>query len=129
MLEEQARLNDVLLFEERAEFGWCRKAAVLSKNTGATADVEIGTVLENDSGDFVPCTTGANANGILLTHVTQAETIAADVDVIVLYRGPALLKDAGIVVGSTILTAAKAALAILGIEVRTTPTKYEEGLD
>lgn len=132
---EQKRLNDVILWELGLEHGWCRAEGVIEQNSGATAALPVGQVLqagEETLGTFPHpsygvCTTGANATAILLEAVSLAAHKAGDVTVPVLFRGPALIIEDGITISGAQKAAALSALADLDIETRKHPVKEETG--
>jgi hypothetical protein len=107
----------------------CVENGTLSQNGSATADIAVGQVLEDDSGDYVIVATGTNANGVLLTHVPVADHVAGDVTVSILKRGPATVDADRLTIVSGQETTAKAALLALGIVSVDEPDELEEGLD
>lgn len=124
---EQTRINDVIVYEQAQQHGWCRAVKTIKANAAATAGLEVGQVLEDDTG-LKPVATGANAKAILLEPVDLATLKAGASSRVCLVRGPALVVKEALTITSGQETAALAALKVLGIEVRSLPVKMNEGL-
>lgn len=123
--DEAVVIGDVVKFE--LDKAYCREEVILAQDAEATEDVIVGTILEASSTKKVPCTTGTNADSILLTKVLAADIVAGDVTVVALTRGPAIVDDALLTITANQKTTAKAALKVLGILTRVGPT-YSVGL-
>lgn len=122
------RLGAVLQFEERPEYGYCRKVVTVTEASEVV--YEIGRVIGDDLdtyqdtdafvGIYIGSPTGENKQTIAAATAT---------DVVVLYRGPAGVGDANLVFGATVNDATKLAAAIAlieatGIDVLSQPNQF-----
>lgn len=122
------RLGAVLQFEERPEYGYCRKVVTVTEASEVV--YEIGRVIGDDLdtyqdtdafvGIYIGSPTGENKQTIAAATAT---------DVVVLYRGPAGVGDANLVFGTTVNDANKLAAAIAlieatGIDVLSQPNQF-----
>lgn len=122
------RLGAVLQFEERPEYGYCRKVVTVTEATEVV--YEIGRVIGDDL-DTYQDTDAFVGIYIGSPEGENKQTIAAATatDVVVLYRGPAGVGSANLVFGSTVNDAPKLAAAIAlieaaGIDVLDQPNQF-----
>ena len=130
--DQHKTLNDVLVAEILPEHGWCRQEAELTDTDKAERTgkaVEIGTLLEPDGGDWKVCRDHDEAVAVLLTHVPWEVHDDGNADVVVLYRGPALVKESGLYLeNGTMATALTNMATDSDIEVVEEPDEDEVGL-
>ena len=122
------RLGAVLQFEERPEYGYCRK--VIQVTEASEVVYEIGRVIGDDFDTF------QDTDGFVGIYIgspagdnKQTIPAATATDVVVLYRGPAGVGASNLVFGATVtagakLTAAIAAIEAAGIEVLAQPEQF-----
>lgn len=108
---EGKKISDLLVNELWADLGYCRN--VFTYN-GAAKSFAIGDLITDVGG--VPAT-AADIDGIVLQAVSAPLNTATSI--VVLVKGPAVLKSAGIVLGSLLLADVKTQLATVGIDVLT----------
>lgn len=111
-LVEPQYSGDVIAYELNQDYNRVEGTIVASQT------LVVGSVLQNSSGDFTRCTTGASANGICLSRVTTGAGQTAKA--LVLNRGPAIVLEDQMDWGTlneSGVTAAKTALLNLGIKV------------
>lgn len=122
------RLGAVLQFEERPEYGYCRKVVTVTEASQVV--YEIGRVIGDDNDTF------QDTDAFVGIYIGSPEgdnkqTIpaATATDVVVLYRGPAGVGAANLVFGATVNDSTKLAAAIAkieaaGIEVLAQPNQF-----
>lgn len=126
-LEKGLTIGEVVKFELPLNYN--REAITFVKNTGATADLEIGTVLETDATyGWKVVATPANAKAILLEKVPVEKLVADNVKALALMRGPAIVDKDNLYVGNANRDSVATALTALGIICRAEPTKQSVGL-
>jgi hypothetical protein len=123
LLNENPRISDVILFEEGVEVEYTRDTVTIASGTVASGVGQLmGKVTA--TGKFTQLTPAAadgsqNAAGVLLESISA--TLAADTQLNVLTRGPAVVKAPGLVYTAGMtnpqILAAQAALVALGIKV------------
>jgi hypothetical protein len=100
--------------------GYNFETLTIANNAAATGPVQSGTVLEvadASAGTFQPAGTGADAIGVLVKEITQADIIAGDQEGLVLTLGPATIDSAELIIAAAQLADAVTALAALNIVV------------
>lgn len=124
LINETPRIADTLLYEGGEVVNFVRDAATLASGTIASP---IGQVLGKitATGKYVQVAPAASdgsqtAAAVLLTPITA--TLGADTTVVVISRGPAVLKNTGVSFTSGMtnnqIAAATAQLQALGITIR-----------
>jgi hypothetical protein len=113
MTTEDIKVPQGEVLKELWSKGFSFEKVTLLKDTGLTANLQPGQVLEASSTKYVVCTTGASAACVLMEEVSYEDLVAADVKAMVLMRGPAVLEQDFLTITSAQLTAAIAALKAL----------------
>lgn len=120
---ERKRVGDVLQMEFNQQF--CRSVGTLfTNNTGGSLDFPIGSFAsETTPGNFVP-SPDDSSDGILLTDVGTLANGATAANVVILYRGPAIIvKDQLTKITSAILADILISLAAKQILTVSEPIK------
>ena len=132
------RLGAVLQFEERPEYGYCRKVVTVNEETAK--NYVVGTVLGKVTADGkykvleATAVDGSKDFGGIYTgspdgHDVQAIPASTDVEVVILYRGPAGVGDGYLVFGESVDTAGEkeavyAQMDAVGIAVLNQPNQF-----
>ena len=125
---DSTRFSEVVAFEFEPQLGLCREAIVLND---AAATLRVGAVLGKTADGKYKLAASAAGDGsqtpvaVLIADGMGSSTdivlaAATDTKALALVRGPVLLKDAYLQLGTGItLAAAKTALAAVGLNVET----------
>jgi len=116
---ENIRLGAVSKWE--VPLGYCREVLTIKQDGAATEGLPVGQILEDDSGEVV-CTTGSNADAILLERVELDVLTDGSCSRVCLVRGPAVVDSDQLTIDSAQKSDALAALAALGIQAYDEPT-------
>lgn len=103
-------LSGVIAFETFAEYGYCRKLVTVTVQAG----MDIGSVLQLISGKYVWVQQSTHAAAVdvcvLIDHMAGIPTLAqtpGDYSLVVLYRSPSAVVDAGLTYKDALSSAEK----------------------
>ena len=116
------KLGNLVKDEFWAQHGYCRKV-VTAQEAGATT-YQIGTVLGNNGSEYVisaqDAVDGSEVPAAIVVEAVDLEA-ATDTDVVVMFRGPAVVADSALILDATwagLEQGVYGALEDLGIAVR-----------
>lgn len=112
------KLGNLIKYEEGSRVGYCRK--VVTVNEAAETEYTIGMLVGTDGTDWkLSDPTASDGSEDIAGIVLENKTVEAstDTEVVVMFRGPAGVADAALVLGDHDAEDAAEALEALGIKV------------